>query len=96
VRILSCVFILLIILIGISFATLNSDVVDVNYYIGQKEMPLSLLLALVFGFGCLLGVLVGGWMLIKTKVNNYRLKQRLKLAEKEIENLRAIPLQDKH
>jgi putative membrane protein len=96
VRILSCFFILLIILIGISFATLNSDVVDVNYYIGQKEMPLSLLLALVFGFGCLLGVVVGVWMLIKTKVNNYRLKQRLKLAEKEIENLRAIPLQDKH
>jgi putative membrane protein len=96
VRILSYVFILLIILIGISFATLNSDVVDVNYYIGQKEMPLSLLLALVFGFGCLLGVLVGVWMLLKTKVNNYRLKQRLKFAEKEIENLRAIPLQDKH
>jgi hypothetical protein len=33
--------------------------------------------------------------LIKAKIVNYRLKQRLGFAEKEIENLRAIPLQDK-
>jgi putative membrane protein len=97
VRIFSyIVLLLLIVLIGISFAALNSDLVNVNYYIGKKEMPLSLLLALVFGFGSLLGILVGFWILIKTKIKNYRLKQRLKLAEKEIENLRAIPLQDKH
>ena len=96
VRIFSYIFILLIVLIGISFATLNSDAVNINYYIGEKELPLSLLLALVFGFGCVLGILVGVWILIKTKIKNYRLQQRLKLAEKEIENLRAIPLQDKH
>jgi putative membrane protein len=96
VRIFSYIFLLLIVLIGISFATLNSDLVDVNYYVGKKEMPLSLLLALVFGVGCLLGIFVGFLILVKTKIKNYRLKQRLKMAEKEIENLRAIPLQDKH
>lgn len=95
-RILSYIFLLIVVLLGVSFATLNSAAVNINYYIGQKTMPLSLLLAIVFGIGCFLGLVVALSVLIKTKLKNYRLKQRLKMAEKEIENLRAIPLQDKH
>ncbi len=95
-RIFSYIFILVIVFLGVTFATLNSDLVNINYYIGQKEMPLSLLLSIAFGVGGLLGILVGLWILLKTKMKNFRLKQRLKMAEKEIENLRAIPLQDKH
>jgi lipopolysaccharide assembly protein A len=96
VRIFSYIFVLIIILLGITFATLNSGTVNVNYYIGHQDLPLSLLIAVVFALGGLLGIIVGLWILIKTKVKNYRLKQKLKIAEKEIENLRAIPLQDKH
>lgn len=78
-----------------TFATLNSESVTVNYYLDQSTLPLSLLLVLVFALGCLVGMVVGFWLLIKAKILNYRLRQRLQLAEKEIENLRAIPLQDK-
>jgi len=78
-----------------TFATLNSESVTINYYLGQSTLPLSLLLVLVFAFGCLIGMLVGFWLLIKSKLLNYRLRQRLNLAEKEVDNLRAIPLQDK-
>jgi len=92
---ISYFFLLVIIIFGITFATLNSESVTINYYLGQSTMPLSLLLVLVFALGCLIGMLVGFWLVIKAKVNNYRLKQRLSLAEREIENLRAIPLQDK-
>lgn len=95
-RVLSYLFLLLLILIGITFATLNPDIVTVNYYIGQQQLPLSLLLVSVFGLGGILGILVGFWFVINTKIKNYRLRQRLKMAEKEIENLRAIPLQNKH
>ncbi len=95
-RIFSYIFLLLIILLGISFAVLNSGMVSINYYIGHKMMPLSLLVVLVFAAGCLLGILVGMLLLVKAKLKSYRLKQQLKWAEKEIENLRAIPLQDKH
>jgi putative membrane protein len=96
VRILSYILIVIIVVLGISFATLNSGSVSINYYVGHRTMPLSLLLATVFTIGSLLGVFVGLWLLLKIKLKNYRLKQRLKFAEKEIENLRAIPLQDKH
>jgi len=96
VRIVTYLLLLIIILIGITFAVLNPTTVTMNYYIGQKTLPLSLLLVSVFAFGCLLGLLVGGWLLLRMKIKNYRLKQRLKVAEKEVQNLRTIPLQDRH
>ena len=95
-RILSYIFLILIVLLGVTFATLNSEVVNVNYYIGQRSMPLSLLLVSVFAVGCILGTLMMGMLLIKAKIQLHRLRKRLKVSEKEVENLRAIPLQDKH
>lgn len=94
-RIISYFFILAIVIFGVAFAALNSESVTINYYLSQSTLPLSLLLVFVFAFGCLVGMVVGFWLLIKAKIVNYRLRQRLSLAEKEIENLRAIPLQDK-
>lgn len=94
-RIISYFLLLIIVLFGMTFATLNSESVTINYYLGHSTLPLSLLLVLVFALGCLIGMIVGFWLLIKAKLFNYRLRQRLTLAEKEIENLRAIPLQDK-
>jgi putative membrane protein len=96
VKIITYVVLLLIIVFGVSFATLNSQVVDFNYYINNRSMPLSVLLASAFTIGCFLGIGVCLWLLFKNKLKNYHLRQQLKMAEKEIENLRAIPLQDKH
>ena len=93
-RIISYFFLLVIVLFGMTFATLNSESVTINYYFGESTLPLSLLLVIVFALGCLVGMVVGFWLVIKAKIANYRLRQRLTLAEKEIENLRAIPLQD--
>ena len=94
-RIISYIVVLIIVTFGITFATLNSQPVAVNYYLDQRTLPLSLLLALTFAIGCIVGMTVGFWVVMKVKLKNYRLRQRLQLAEKEIENLRAIPLQDK-
>ncbi len=95
-RIVTYLLLVVIILIGITFAVLNPTPVTLNYYIGQKTLPLSLLLVSFFGIGSVAGLLVGGWLVLKVKMKNYHLKQRLKVAEKEVENLRAIPLQDRH
>lgn len=93
-RIISYFFILIIVLFGMSFATLNSDTVTINYYFAQSSMPLSLLLVIAFAFGCLIGILVGSWLLLKAKVSNYRLRHRLASIEKEVEHLRVTPLRD--
>jgi len=95
-RIFSYLFMLLLILIGVSFACLNAEPVLVNYYFGTSKTPLSMLLVLTLIFGVALGLLVSLVMSIKYKRNNSRLRQRLALAEKEVSNLRAIPLKDEH
>jgi putative membrane protein len=94
-RIFSFLLLILLVLIGVSFATLNSQTVTINYYLGQHSLPMSLLVIIVFGIGGLIGILTTSWITLKLKIKNYRLKQRIKSAEKEIENLRAIPLQNK-
>lgn len=94
-RIISYFFILAIIVFGMTFATLNSESVTINYYLDQSTLPLSTLLVIVFSLGCLLSFIVGLWFILKSKIQIYRLRNKLSLAEREIDNLRAIPLQDK-
>jgi uncharacterized membrane protein YciS (DUF1049 family) len=79
-------------LFGVTFAILNSEQVAFNYYFATKQMSLALLLVFTFGIGILIGLIFTAISIIKAKAENRRLKSRLKTAEKEIENLRAIPL----
>lgn len=94
-RIFTYILLLLIIILGITFAILNHNPVVIHYYLGSKMLPLSLLLVIFFVLGTLLGLIVAFWISVKLKIKNYRLRQQLKFAEKEITNLRAIPLQDR-
>jgi lipopolysaccharide assembly protein A len=91
-RIFSYIFLLLIMVFGLTFATLNSNQVAFNYYVGSRQISLSLLLVATFGFGVLLGTLFSLLPYLKVKIANKKLKGRIKIAEKEIENLRSIPL----
>ena len=93
-RVLYYLLLLAIILLGASFATLNLQTVTVNYYIAQHSLPLALLLALTFSLGCVFGLILGFWFLFKSKLKLRRLRKRLTLAEKELENLRTIPLRE--
>ncbi|HBC71577.1 MAG TPA: DUF1049 domain-containing protein [Coxiellaceae bacterium] len=91
-RSLSYLVLLIIMLLGLTFASLNSGIVSFNYYLGTKEIVLSLLLVCVFGAGIFFGLLVAVLLWIKAKRDNMRLKSRLKVIEKEVENLRSIPI----
>jgi len=95
-RVLTYIFSFIVIILGITFAALNHESVKINYYFSEQSLPLSFLLVLSFICGGIFGLCVGLWLLFKTKLKNYRLQRDLKIAEKEIENLRAIPLQDRH
>ena len=95
-KLFSYIIILLILIFGISFAVLNADPVTVNYYIGKEQLPLSLLLSLAFGAGLFIGIITMGFTVLRMKVRTCRYKKKLKLAEKEIDNLRVIPVKDEH
>ena len=95
-RMMLIIFYLTLILFGISFAALNAISVPVNFYFTQVTLPISVLLALMLGMGVGLGFLlflVRYWHL---KSEHRKLSNQLKLTEREIKNLRAIPIQNQH
>ena len=91
-RALSYLFLLIVMLVGLTFASLNSNVVTFNYYLGSIDIVLSMLLVGAFGLGIFLGMFVAILLWIKVKRDNAQLKSRLKIIEKEVENLRSIPI----
>jgi lipopolysaccharide assembly protein A len=95
-RIISSIFLLLILLTGIAFACLNAEPVSVNYFVGHVKIALSWVLFGAFSVGCLIGLFVGAIICWRLKREKDRLSHRVRLAEKEVENLRVLPLRDSH
>lgn len=93
-RILTYITLALIVILGFTFAVLNAEPVNLNLFVMSPEMPLSLLVALALVIGALLGALVGMTFFIKLKFKYRQLKKRVEMAEREVENLRALPLRD--
>lgn len=95
-RILMIIFYLVLILLGVSFAVLNADAVHVNFYITTVNMPVSLLMTLTLGVGVLIGAFLFLSKYWRLKMEHHKIKRQLQLTEKEIKNLRSIPLKDQH
>lgn len=70
--------ILLVVLIGLVFHVRNDQLVMVDYYLGNHEIPLSLALALALLGGAILGVLSGLPSWLKLKHDKARLGRQLK------------------
>jgi putative membrane protein len=87
---------LLVIIFGIVFAVLNAEDVQLNYYLGSVELPLSLVLVLAMILGALLGIFASLSFIIGSRRNASKLKRSVEVAEKEIVNLRNIPIKDEH
>lgn len=93
-RLIGLVFILLVIGFGLSFALLNAGLVTLDYYLGTAELPLSLALTLALIVGAILGLAVATAVLIRDKREAARLRRRLGQMEKELSELRKLPLRD--
>jgi putative membrane protein len=95
-RILFLVVFLVVAVFGLSFALMNAGDVQLDYYFGSFTAPLSLILVLALALGAVLGVLASIGMMLGQKREVAKLRKSVKLAEKEVSNLRALPLKDKH
>jgi len=93
-RIVGLIIGLLIVLLGLSFALLNANPVELEFYVRKFTMPLSLLLVLVLIVGAMLGVLASLSMLVSRRRELSRLRRRLSETEKELDELRRLPLKD--
>ena len=95
-KLIYTVLILGVILFGIIFAVLNADNVQLNYYFGSKQLPLSLAIVMSMVVGAILGVLASIKLILRTRREMSRLRKASAMAEKEITNLRAIPIKNTH
>ena len=93
-KLIYAILALALFVITLSFAALNSDPINIDYYIGQVEIPLALLLVAALGVGALLGSLVGLGRVVRVKREMARLRRESRATEEEVRNLRALPLQD--
>lgn len=96
VRLVYIIFSLVLLVIGILFAVLNADAVTLHYYFGDKNIPLSLVLIIAIIIGALLGIIASSGVVIKLKRENSKLRKLSELSEKELKNLRTLPIKDEH
>ncbi|RJG48653.1 LapA family protein [Motilimonas pumila] len=72
----------------------NEALVNFNYLIAQTDIRLSTLLAIVFGIAFTLGAIISSGLYMKVKLANGRLQKKIKRQNKELDELRTLPLKD--
>ncbi len=95
-RIFLFAVLLLVALLGLSFALMNAEPVALSYYFGSIQAPLSLVVVLALALGAGLGVLASLGLVVNQKRELARLRKSEKMATKEVQNLRSLPLKDTH
>ena len=95
-RIVNLIVVLLLVIIGVVFAALNAGHVQLNYYFSSLDIPLSLIMVLSMIVGAILGILACSKTILKARRESSRLRKSVAVAEKEISNLRKIPIKDEH
>lgn len=86
-RIFFYIIVVLIAILGISFACLNAQTVQFNYYINSISIPLSLLLALTFALGGFVALLFCLKIVLNSKRQMHKLKVELREADKRTKNV---------
>ena len=93
-RIARLILVLAVLLFGLAFHLKNNQLIMLDYYVGAIELPVSLVVVLILILGALLGVLASLPIIIKLKQQKLKLEKQIKNSEKEINNLRVMPIKD--
>jgi putative membrane protein len=94
-RLIRFIFYVIIAFVAVFFAILNSQSTPFNYYFGQTELPLALMLAVALAGGAVLGVIASLGIVMKSKRQSSTLRKSAANAEKELAKLRAaLPHQE--
>jgi putative membrane protein len=75
-RLLSLIALTFAVLIGVSFAVLNSETVTIHYYIGMQQIPLSILILGTLVLGIFIGWLISIPTIIRLKMEVKRTIRR--------------------
>ena len=93
-RIVYLILILVVTLFTVTFTLLNSQPVKVSYYFGSYEIDLLIVVVICLVIGALLGVTAVLGKVFSLKQEMSRKDKKIRITEKELENLRSLPLKD--
>lgn len=85
--ILGLIITLAILMVAATIGANNDQTITINYIIAKSDLRLSTLVALLFGFGLILGWLITGIFYLKLKVQNIALNRRLKRQTQQLNDL---------
>ncbi len=90
-KIIGIILFFLVLVLGVSFSSLNSAAVEVNYYIGKIQLPLSVVVVCSFALGVVCSLII---TMLHTVGQRWRLGQlRREVARKnaELDHARSLP-----
>lgn len=85
--ILGLIIALAIVIVAVTIGANNDQVIAFNYVVAKSELRLSTLVAILFGFGLILGWLITGLFYLKVKLHNIALNRRIKRQAQQINEL---------
>ncbi|WP_373768172.1 LapA family protein [Glaesserella sp.] len=78
---------LALVIVAVTVGANNDQLITFNYIIAKTELRLSSLVAILFGFGLILGWLITGFFYLKIKLQNIALNRRIKRQAQQINEL---------
>ena len=87
---------LFVVVICLAFAALNANMVTLKLYWTSIDLPLAFVMIVCFGGGLILAAVLFLGKYIGLMHAFRQSKSQVSMLEKEIKNLRAIPIQDAH
>ncbi len=90
-RFLYLLLFIVILIIGFVLSILNSAPIQINYYYGWLEIPLSFALLTAFILGALIGLVSKIWSNLVLRQRYTALSKEAAITKKEVSNLRTYP-----
>jgi putative membrane protein len=90
-RLLGFLLLVILVVLGLSFAVLNSQPVALNFYFGSRDIPLSMIVVVSLAAGAVTGVLFSLGTIVRLKHRTGSLHRRLRAAQKEADQARILP-----
>lgn len=91
-RLIVLLLALVVVAIGLSFAMLNSAPINLDFYIGELSLPISLWLVLALALGVLLGLGSAIGILTRQRWQLKRLRREAASSRQEVSELRKLPI----
>lgn len=93
--IINLIVFLFVLTLGLSFAILNAEPVELDYYFGSQRLSLSLIVLITLIMGVLAGIIASLSIIIKLKREVSQLRKANQVLDLELANLRTLPIREK-